>query len=264
MNMTDTYEIKLPQFEGPFDLLLFFIERDELDIYDIPIFKLTTDFLTYIHQMENLNIEVASEFILVAATLMRIKAKMLLPRKEVDPETGKEIDPRDELVSRLIEYKKFKEATEGMRKMEEDRQNITKRGNALLENQELAALFETEFEMQSLTMFRLLKSLQNVLDRLAREKVKKVVHTVETPAYTIRGEKMVLLERITYGKKTNFESVFEGVENRVHAIFVFLSVLELIQEQQIKITIGDGYNNFWVEKSDPEELVEVILEGQEN
>lgn len=261
--MQETYEIKLPQFEGPFDLLLFFIERDELDIYDIPIFKLTTDFLTYIHQMETLNIEVASEFILVAATLMRIKAKMLLPRKDIDPETGKEIDPREELVSRLIEYKKFKEATEAMRKMEEDRQNITKRGNALAENKEIAELFETEFEMQSLTMFRLLKSFQNVLDRLAREK-NKVVHTVETPAYTISGEKMVLLERISIGKKTAFEHVFEGVENRVHAIFVFLSVLELIQEQQVRITIGEGYNNFWLEKNDPNESVQVVLEGQEN
>lgn len=262
--MQDTYEIKMPQFEGPFDLLLFFIERDELDIYDVQIFKLTNDFLNYLHQMETLNIEVASEFILVAATLMRIKAKMLLPRKEVDPETGKEIDPREELVTRLIEYKKFKEATEAMRKLEEDRQNITKRGNALAENKEIAELFETEFEMQSLTMFRLLKSFQNVLDRLAREKSKKVVHMVETPAYTISGEKMVLLEKISAGNKTAFESVFEGVENRVHAIFVFLSVLELIQEQQITITIGDGYNNFWIEKRNPSEEREVVLEGQEN
>lgn len=262
--MQDTYEIRLPQFEGPFDLLLFFIERDELDIYDIPIYTLTTDFLEYIHSMETLNIEVASEFILVAATLMRIKAKMLLPRKELDPETGKEIDPRDELVSRLIEYKKFKEATELMRKMEEDRQNITKRGNALAENKEIAELFETEFEMKSLTMFRLLRSFQNVLDRLERAKMKKVVHTVETPAYTIAGEKMVILEKLATGKKTTFEEVFEGVENRVHAIFVFLSVLELIQEQQVTITIGEGYNNFWVEKNNPGGTREIVLEGQEN
>ncbi len=261
--MQETYEIKLPQFEGPFDLLLFFIERDELDIYDIPIFILTTDFLTYIHQMETLNVEVASEFILVAATLMRIKAKMLLPRKEVNPETGETIDPREELVSRLIEYKKFKEATEAMRRMEEERQNISKRGNAVAENKEIAELFETEFEMQSLTMFRLLKSFQNVLDRLAREK-NKVVHTVETPAYTISGEKMVLLERINIGAKTAFENIFEGVENKVHAIFVFLSVLELIQEQQVRITIGEGYNNFWLEKANPNEQTEIVLDGQEN
>ncbi len=260
--MQDTYEIKLPQFEGPFDLLLFFIERDELDIYDIPIFKLTTDFLDYIHKMETLNIEVASEFILVAATLMRIKAKMLLPRKEVDPETGKEIDPRDELISRLIEYKKFKETSESMRKLEEDRQSINKRGNVLFENQEIAALFETEFEMQNLTMFRMLKAFQNVLDRMNREQ-NKVVHTVETPAYTIAGEKMVLLEKIQIGKQIAFEKIFEGIENRVHAIFAFLSVLELIQEQQVKITIGEGYNNFWLEKQDPQPT-EVVLEGQEN
>jgi segregation and condensation protein A len=261
--MQDTYEIKLPQFEGPFDLLLFFIERDELDIYDIPVFKLTTDFLDYIQKMETLNIEIASEFILVAATLMRIKAKMLLPRKELDPETGKEIDPRDELISRLIEYKKFKETSDSMRKLEEDRQNINKRGNVLSENQEIAALFETEFEMQNLTMFRMLKAFQNVLDRMAREK-NKVVHTVETPAYTIKGEKMQLLDRIKPGAKTSFEEVFKEVENRIHAIFVFLSVLELIQEQQIKILLGDGYNNFWLEKTDSSEETIVILEGQEN
>lgn len=261
--MQDTYEIKLPQFEGPFDLLLFFIERDELDIYDIPIFKITTDFLGYIHSMESLNIEVASEFILVAATLMRIKAKMLLPRKEINPETGQEIDPREELITRLIEYKKYKEATELMRKMEDDRQSINKRGNALSENKEIAALFETEFEMQNLTMFRLLKAFQNVLDRMAREK-NKVVHTVETPPYTIVGEKMLLLERVKVGAQTPFESVFEGVQNKVHAVFVFLSVLELIQEQQLKILIGEGYNNFWLEKADPEQPTNVVLEGQEN
>jgi segregation and condensation protein A len=145
--MSATYEIHLPQFEGPFDLLLFFIERDELDIYDIPISKITDDFLAYLHKMDSLNIELASEFILVAATLMRIKAKMLLPRKEVD-ETGVEIDPREELINRLIEYKKYKEATDVLRVMEDDRQSIARRGNVLNENKEIASLFETEFEMQ--------------------------------------------------------------------------------------------------------------------
>ncbi len=262
--MQDTYEIKLPQFEGPFDLLLFFIERDELDIYDIPISKITNDFLTYIHQMERLNVEVASEFILVAATLMRIKAKMLLPRREVDPETGAVIDPREELVNRLIEYKKYKEATDALRKMEEDRQNIAKRGNALHENQEIAAMFEREFEMQNLTMFRLLKAFQNVLDRFDRQK-NKVVHTVETPPYTIGGERMLLMEKLAIGKQTGFEEVFEGVENRLHAIFVFLSVLELVQEKKIKIVFGEGYNNFWLEKADPDaEADEIVLDGQEN
>ena len=112
-----SYHIKLPQFEGPFDLLLFFIERDELDIYNIPITKITNEFLEYIHKSEELNIELSSEFILFISTLMRIKARMLLPRKELDAE-GNEIDPRQELVNKILEYKRFKEASAQMAEME--------------------------------------------------------------------------------------------------------------------------------------------------
>ena len=100
-----SFEIKLPLFEGPFDLMLFFIERDELDVYDIPISKITNDFLDYIHHLEKMEIEVASDFILFAATLMKIKSRMLLPRPELN-EKGEEIDPREELVRNLLEYKK--------------------------------------------------------------------------------------------------------------------------------------------------------------
>ena len=125
---TTTYQIKLPQFEGPFDLLLFFIERDELDIYNIPISKITKDFLDYVHQQDKLNIELSSEFILFVSTLMRIKAKMLLPRKELDAE-GNEIDPRLELVDKILEYKKFKEAATQMAEMEALRMLMMKRGN---------------------------------------------------------------------------------------------------------------------------------------
>jgi len=250
MSTPDTYAIKLPQFEGPFDLLLFFIERDELDIYDIPIFKITQDFLSYIHNMEQFNIEMASEFILVAATLMRIKAKMLLPRKEVN-ELGVEVDPREELVSRLLEYKKFKQVSDDLRQLEDDRQSIAKRGNIEQEVKEIASLFETEYEMQSLTMFRLMKAFQNVLDRVAKEK-NKVVHTIVQPPYTIEGEKMLLRDIVRGKEKVAFEKIFEGVENRVHAIFAFLSMLELIQEQYLTIVIGEGYNNFWIQERQPE------------
>lgn len=253
MHTQDSYSIKLPQFEGPFDLLLFFIERDELDIYDIPIFKITQDFLDYIHKMEQLNIEMASEFILVAATLMRIKAKMLLPRKEVTEE-GVEIDPREELVNRLIEYKKYKEVTEELRRLEDDRQSIAKRGNLETESKEIASLFETEYEMQSLTMFRLMRAFQNVLDRVEKEK-NKVVHTIVQPPYTIEGEKMLLKDLVKTKGRVAFEQVFEGVENRLHAIFIFLSMLELIQEQHLFLTVGDGYNNFWVEEKKEEQAL---------
>ncbi|MFT5766171.1 MAG: segregation and condensation protein A, partial [Saprospiraceae bacterium] len=131
------YNIVLPQFEGPFDLLLFFIERDELDINDIPISKITNDFLSYIQQLESLDIDLASEFILVAATLMRIKAKMLIPRKPVDEE-GNEIDPREELVARLMEYKRYKSILEEMRTLEEDRSFRSPRGNTAKELKKIA------------------------------------------------------------------------------------------------------------------------------
>src|SRR6201990_3608458 len=124
----DTYQIKLAQFEGPFDLLLFFIERDEIDIYNIPISKITKDFLNFIHGQEKLNIELSSEFILFVSTLMRIKAKMLLPRKELDAQ-GNEIDPRQELVDKILEYKKYKEAAAQMAEMEAMRMLMVKRGN---------------------------------------------------------------------------------------------------------------------------------------
>ena len=127
-----TYTIRIDAFEGPFDLLLFFIERDELDIYDIPIAKITDDFLEYVHTLESLNIDMASEFILVAASLMRIKAKMLIPRKEVDEE-GNEIDPREELIQRLVEYKAYKEATNELRDKEEARSLSFPRGNVAVE-----------------------------------------------------------------------------------------------------------------------------------
>ena len=127
-----SYEIKLPLFEGPFDLLLFFIERDELDIMDIPISQITNDFLEYVSDLEKLNIEVASEFIVVAATLMRIKSRMLLPRLSVDDE-GNEIDPRDELVEHLIEYKKYKSVINDFSDLENDRLSKSSRGNLFSE-----------------------------------------------------------------------------------------------------------------------------------
>ncbi len=123
-----SFEIKLPLFEGPFDLLLFFIERDELDIYDIPISKIANEFLDYLHHLEKLNMEVASEFIFVASTLMSIKAKMLLPRPELNEE-GQEIDPREELVKHLLEYKKYKSVVADLANLEKDRLDKEKRAN---------------------------------------------------------------------------------------------------------------------------------------
>ena len=154
-----SFEVKLPLFEGPFDLLLFFIQRDELDIYDIPITAITDDFLNYIQRLEEMNIEVASEFILVAATLMRIKAKMLLPRPVLD-EDGNEIDPRDELVKHLLEYKKYKSVITQLQQMELDRSMKESRGNTVAEIKKLATLSNVEAELQDIDLYKLLKTFK--------------------------------------------------------------------------------------------------------
>ena len=154
----------MPQFEGPFDLLLFFIERDELDIYDIPIAQVTNDFLDYLKMMEAMNIDMASEFILVAATLMRIKAKMLLPRKELDEE-GNEIDPREELVARLLEYKRYKSVIEELKTLELERSQKERRGNTHQELRQIAEKALIDAELESLTLFKLLRTFEQVLQR---------------------------------------------------------------------------------------------------
>src|SRR5690606_35411818 len=160
----ENFEIKLPLFEGPFELLLFFIERDELDIYDSPIAKITEDFLAFLHLLETLNIEVASELILDAATLMRIKSRMLLPRPQLD-EQGNEIDPREELVKHLLEYKKYKSVVETLHKMEESELMKEKRGNLVKELKSLAEVTNVEAELQDVTVYKLMTAFEMVVRR---------------------------------------------------------------------------------------------------
>ena len=259
--MSATYNISLPQFEGPFDLLLFFIERDELDIYNIPIAKLTDDFLEYIRQMEALNIDLASEFILVAATLMRIKAKMLIPRKPIDEE-GNEIDPREELVQRLLEYKRYKSVLDEMRQMEERRTKQSPRGNITKELKRIASKALVDVELESLTLFKLMKTFQKVVERYEDNNNKKKVHTVVAYNYTIGGQQIYIFSKIKNGKQVNFQDVFGHCENRIHAIVTFLAMLELLNLSKLKVVQGEGVNNFWLTEQpvQTEELEDVVHE----
>jgi len=240
-----SYQIKLEQFEGPFDLLLFFIERDELDIYNIPITKIINDFLAYIHSQEKLNIELSSEFILFVSTLMRIKAKLLIPRKELDAE-GNEIDPRQELVDKVLEYKKFKEASSQLADMEALRMMMVKRGNLQKELNELGEISGEGTEIQNITLFKLMKAFEKVMQRL-HDQQNKPVHTVVRYNYTMEGSRDYMLHFIEKEKTISFEKIFDVCENRVHALFIFLSMLELTQQRFMKLLIGEGRNNFIIE-----------------
>lgn len=249
--MSATYQIKLPQFEGPFDLLLFFIERDELDIYNIPIHGLTKDFLEYIHHLESLNIELASEFILFISTLMRIKAKMLLPRKELDAH-GNEIDPRQELVDKILEYKRFKEASEQMVIMEAERLLMQKRGNIRKELEALGEEYAEGTEIQTVTMYKLMQSFEKVMKRF-KDRNDKPQHVVVKYNYSMEGQKVFMLDYMKTNGRVAFENIFSQCENRIHAIFTFLAMLELVQQHYMTILMGTGRNNFIIEWNPNEE-----------
>ncbi|MCE3281424.1 MAG: chromosome segregation protein ScpA [Chitinophagaceae bacterium] len=242
---TATYQIKLPQFEGPFDLLLFFIERDELDIYNIPITRIIQDFLGFIHSQEEHNIDLSSEFILFVSTLMRIKAKMLLPRKEIDAQ-GNEIDPRQELIDKILEYKRFKEAAAQMAEMEAVRMLMVKRGNLQKELANIGEDASEGTEIQTVTMFRLMKAFEKVMQRVY-ERNNKPVHTVVKYNYTMEESRENMLSMVESGRTVAFEKIFEQCDNRIHAIFLFLSLLELVQQKYMSLLVGEGRNNFIVE-----------------
>jgi segregation and condensation protein A len=236
-------------FEGPFDLMLFFIERDELDIYDIPISKITNDFLDYVHQLETLEIEVASEFILFAATLMKIKSRMLLPRPEVN-EQGEVIDPREELVRNLLEYKKYKSVVEDLAALEQERLSKEKRGNLVKELKELSKLDDVEGELQHLDLYKLLNVFQKCMSRLA-SRSDEPKHTVIQYPYTIEQQKEFVLEKISFKKQVPFTELIAYNPEKIFVIYTFLAILELLQLSELTLVLGEGYNNFWVEKIEP-------------
>ncbi|MDX5346644.1 MAG: segregation/condensation protein A [Hymenobacteraceae bacterium] len=243
-----SFEIKLPLFEGPFDLLLFFIERDELDIHDIPIFKITNDFMGYIRQMERLNMEVASDFILTAATLMRIKAKMLLPRLDKDEE-GNEIDPRQELVQHLLEYKKYKHAVPDLAQMEEDRLKQEKRGNVDAELQILAKRNRIELDLQDVSLYKLMRVFERMMVRYEAEQAKPK-HTVYTYPYTIDQQKSLITEMVRERREVTFTELIREFPDKIGLIFNFLAILDMLQLNLIAIEVGEGYNNFYIREAE--------------
>jgi segregation and condensation protein A len=209
---------KLPRFEGPLDLLLHLIKRDEIDIHDIPIARITQQYLQYIELMRLLDLDVAGEFLVMAATLMRIKAKMLLPlpssREEED-----EGDPREELVQRLIEYRLYKEASEGLQGREGVRRSLHERGQVPSEDD------AGPLPLAPATLFDLIGALQRVMARTPE----RVVYSVQTEAYDVE-EKMSLIARtVAEEGRLLFSTVMQRAVARMEIIVSFMALLELIK-----------------------------------
>lgn len=249
MNEPESFAIRLPQFEGPFDLLLFFIERDELDIHDVPIARITDDFLDYLAHLNAMNIELASEFIFVASTLMRIKAKMLLPRPEFD-ESGNELDLKEELLGRLIEYKRFKLVSSELRLLETERMKQEKRGHIDLDEKIIVNQSEPGDELVSFDLYKLMMVFERTIKRY-EEQVAAPVHLVVQYPYSIENQKELINNLISINKRLDFKKILELSENKVHFVFNFLAMLEMLQQELISIQVGIGFNDFSIESKAP-------------
>lgn len=240
------FEIKLPSFEGPFDLLLFFIERDELDIADIPIAEITDGFLAYIHQMEHLNIEVASEFILFAATLMRIKAKMLLPRPVIS-DTGEELDPREDLVRHLLEYKRIKEVAAQLSAMEDGMMARFARQGVEEQLRELMMDAEEQSPLTNLTLTSVAVAFQKaLLHYSARGQVAN--HVVFAVPYNIADQKAVVAAAVALAVKVTFLDLVKQCADRLQVVYTFMAILEMLNEHAIALVLGEGANEFYLER----------------
>ena len=243
------YRVQLKNFEGPLDLLLFFIKRDELEIYDIPISYITNQFLEYIHLLEELDLDVASEFILMASTLMSIKAKMMLPREEEEFEEMDESDPRYELVQKLLEYKRYKEMAEKMSDLDDDVRKQYMRGYPDADEVETQASGEA---LKDVTLFDLISAFQNVLMDI---KKKNVVHHVEKFQFTVEQQTEFILNSLQKKGRSSFRSLCNDFKSKEELVVTFLAILEMIKEQQINLFIESGPTDFYVDLKPVDEII---------
>jgi len=222
-----TYKVKLEVFEGPLDLLLYLIKKEELDIYDIPIAKITDQYLEYLELMKLLDLNIAGEFIVMAATLMHIKSKMLLPPDETASEEKEEEDPRAELVRRLIEYKKFKEAAAELSQRESTQKHFFARVGSGIKPEE--PKLEDEFFEASL--FDLITAFTKVLKDIPKEVFLQVVKDEFTISEKIHDILHLMMEK----KALVFTDLFKAAKSKFEIITIFLALLELIKIKEVVV-----------------------------
>ncbi|HVO75904.1 MAG TPA: segregation/condensation protein A, partial [Ignavibacteriaceae bacterium] len=222
------YKIKLDQFEGPLDLLLFFIKRDELNIYDIPISRITKEFLEYVNLIKMLDLEVAGDFILMASTLMHIKVRMLLPR-EVD-EKGEEIDPRAELVKALLEYKRYKEMSEELTFLESNQRRLNYRGNFSGDEKESPPDFETL--LKNVSIYDLAKAFKQIIEGME----KPSMHEIVKINVTIDEQIKYILDKIELNGKLHFLELVSEMKEKIRIVVTFVALLELVKAGKVGIT----------------------------
>ena len=217
------YKIQLNNFEGPIDLLLYFIRRDELDIYDIPIAKITKEFIDAVEEWERVQLHVAGDFIVMASTLMRIKAKLLLPRPELGDD-GEIIDPRKELVQQLVEYKRFKDVAEMLKNLSDERdQKFCRQLEPIILTDELDS---EENIILDVTLYDLARFFKSVMDNMP------VVSQFELHREPVRLEKQkeFIFRYIDGDGRLKFSTILDKLKTRMEIVVTFLAVLDLVRE----------------------------------
>lgn len=235
------YRVELEQFEGPMDLLLFFIRRDEIDIYDIPIARIADEYLAYVRVMEEIDLDGVGDFVYMAALLINIKARMLLPSQEANDE-GDAVDPRRELVERLLEYVRFKEAADQLSTRREQRREHFVRGDASAARERVEESHEVEVDA---SVFELVEALGRVLET-DEENEEEPVHEVEPVEYTIEEQQRHVLQRLRRESEVSFRTLIQG-ESRGFVIATFLALLELARQQYLRLRVEDRASDFSVE-----------------
>jgi segregation and condensation protein A len=237
------YRVRLTDFEGPLDLLLFFIKRDELDIYNIPISRITQEFLEYLHMMASLDLEVAGEFIVMAAELMQIKVRMLLPR---DENAEEEEDPRAELVRRLVEYKRYKEMSQKMSTMAEQQREIYYR-RFFHADTKLEPAEDPQDVLKDISLFNLIAAFKTAMDQMP----KKVVHEVTMLNVSVDEQMSFVIDFLRVHGPTTLLRMVAHMTEKIRVIVTIIALLELTKNKVIALSAVDGKDDIGIRQVTP-------------
>lgn len=233
------YNIKIDAFEGPLDLLLHLIKEKNVDIYDISIEEITKSYLDYINKMEELNINIASSYLVMAAELMEIKSKSLLPKVENEEDNEEEEVSRENLINKLVEYKKYKEMTEVFKELEINRNNIYIKPPENINNYVNNEIYNEEIEID-----KLVEAMKNFLNRKELDKPLKT--KITNKEYSVKERKNSIKNILRNKKRVEFTELFEEY-NKSYIAVTFLSVLELAKEHELKISQDKNFDNIFIE-----------------
>lgn len=251
----DDYKVMLEVFEGPLDLLLYLIKKDEVDIYDIPIGRITDQYMEYLNLMKVLDLNIAGDFIVMSATLMLIKSRMLLPVEErKDDQEEEEEDPRWDLVRQLVEYKKFKDAADHLEDLELHMENVFGRES---DHVELGAA--PDIDMRDASIFDLIASLNEALGRVQEEDLQEIF----AEEYTVSQKVTYIVENLKIASRICISDLFGGMTSRQEIVCTFLAVLELMKLGKIACVQDDRFGDIVVEPREPDPEPELPPEEEE-